>query len=69
MGHYQLDLKTLIRSNLGFQVYGFGTDPLVFLNKALYVVAYGINRSKYPTDNTLKQTMIVKVDLSLTSVT
>jgi len=39
-------------------------NPFVFLNKNLYVVAYGRNINKYPTDSTLKQSMIAKISLT-----
>ena len=45
-------------------MYSFPPNAFVFLNNELYVVAYGRNIDKYPTDTTLKQTMIAKVLLS-----
>lgn len=47
----------------------FPPNAFVFLNNELYVVAYGRNNDKYPTDTTLKQTMIAKVSLAASTLT
>jgi hypothetical protein len=50
-------------------VYSFPPNAFVFLNNELYVVAYGRNIDKYPTDTNLKQTMIAKVSLAASTLT
>lgn len=62
-GQYQLDLaQEFVKIN--FTVYSFAPNPFVFLNNELYVVAYGRNIDKYPSDTTLKQTMIAKISMT-----
>lgn len=53
VGQYQFDLANHF-ATLGFTVYSFMSNPFVFLNNQLYVVAYGRNINKYPADISLK---------------
>lgn len=57
---FPLDFFAIFENILGFRVRSLPPNPFVFLNNELYVVAYGWNRLKYPSDETLSQTMIAK---------
>ena len=61
---YKIDDLTLELVKINFLVSSFPPNPFVFLNNELYVVAYGRNTNKYPTNTTLKQTMIAKVSMT-----